>query len=269
MYRRMVAFLLVFLLLGLIPAKVLAVGPIDCSRAAQGLVAVEFNEPAPKGHLRVTVENMDCQDEKQYTYYLQPGVKEKFPLQMGRGEYRVTILEHVKDNLYRPLHRESFAVELTGDEGSLYLQSVQNIPWDGSAAVVTKARELAEKGGGLEEQICLIHDYIVENMVYDYQKVDRLSSDYLPDVEETLHSKKGICYDFSSLLAAMLRSQGIPAKLVMGYGKDINGYHAWNEVCLKGCWQVVDVTSDIQHRAAGQPYNIFKNRATYEKAREY
>ena len=172
------------------------------------------------------------QDERQYTYYLHPGVKNNFPLQMGRGQYRVTVLEHIEDNLYRPLERESFAVEVTKDDGELYLQSVQNIPWDGATVLVAKARELATEGKGDEEQFHLIHNYIVENMAYDCQKVDKLSSDYLPDVEKTLHCKKGICYDFASLLASMLRSRGIPTKLVMGYGEGINGYHAWNEVCL-------------------------------------
>ncbi|NLP18939.1 MAG: transglutaminase domain-containing protein [Firmicutes bacterium] len=269
MYRRTVAILLAFLLVGLIPATAFAAGSINTSQVGQGLVVVEFNDPTPQGHLRVTVENTDRQDERQYTYYLHPGVKNNFPLQMGRGQYRVTVLEHIEDNLYRPLERESFAVEVTKDDGELYLQSVQNIPWDGATVLVAKARELATEGKGDEEQFHLIHNYIVENMAYDCQKVDKLSSDYLPDVEKTLHCKKGICYDFASLLASMLRSRGIPTKLVMGYGEGINGYHAWNEVCLGGCWQVVDVTCDIQYRAAGQPFNIFKNQATYEKTREY
>ena len=57
---------------------------------------------------------------------------------------------------------------------------------------------------------------------------------YLPDLDELYETKKGICYDYASMLAAMLRAVGIPAKLVMGYVAPNNVYHAWNEVYIEG-----------------------------------
>ena len=43
-----------------------------------------------------------------------------------------------------------------------------------------------------------------------------------------LAQKKGICFDYAALMAGMLRSQGVPCKLVVGYaGK---AYHAWINV---------------------------------------
>lgn len=47
----------------------------------------------------------------------------------------------------------------------------------------------------------------------------------------------------------MLRSQGIPAKLVKGNApKNAAGYHSWNEVHgeTKKAWVVIDTTYDIQ-----------------------
>ena len=44
-------------------------------------------------------------------------------------------------------------------------------------------------------------------------------------------SKKGICFDYASLMAAMLRSQGIPTKLEVGYSGQ--AYHAWISVYLQ------------------------------------
>ena len=41
--------------------------------------------------------------------------------------------------------------------------------------------------------------------------------DDLPSVDETLKTKKGICFDYAALMTAMLRSQGIPTKLEIGY----------------------------------------------------
>lgn len=56
----------------------------------------------------------------------------------------------------------------------------------------------------------------------------------------------GICYDYSSLFGSMLRSLGIPTKLVMGRKDDIEAYHSWNEVYLEdeNKWVTIDTTYD-------------------------
>ena len=41
-------------------------------------------------------------------------------------------------------------------------------------------------------------------------------------------AKTGICFDYAALMAAMLRSQGVPVKLVVGYTGNV--YHAWLNV---------------------------------------
>ena len=45
---------------------------------------------------------------------------------------------------------------------------------------------------------------------------------------DVLQAKKGICFDYAALMTAMLRSQGIPSKLVVGYAGTT--YHAWISV---------------------------------------
>ncbi len=268
MSKQSAVLLVVLLLIGLVSGEGAArgVAAIDTGQARQGLVAVEY-DAVPMSPLRLTVENQSREGSR-YVYHLRPGVKERFPLQLGNGKYLVTVLEQVEGNMYHPLYRESFTVELAGEQ-VVYLQPIQNIPWDKAASVVARARELAGGAGSEKEQVRLIYDFLVQNMTYDYEKLDSLSPGYLPDVEETLKTGRGTCYDFSSLFAAMLRSQGIPTKLVMGYARGVNGYHAWNEVYLEGQWQVIDVTSDIQLAAAGLPYSMFKERSAFERDREY
>ena len=51
---------------------------------------------------------------------------------------------------------------------------------------------------------------------------------YQPDPDETMKTGKGICFDYAALAAAMLRSQGIPTKLIFGYVSPDDLYHAWN-----------------------------------------
>lgn len=66
---------------------------------------------------------------------------------------------------------------------------------------------------------------MVKNVKYDDEKAQNVQSGYLTSVDETLKTKKGICFDYAALMTAMLRSQGIPTKLEIGYSGDI--YHAW------------------------------------------
>ena len=46
-----------------------------------------------------------------------------------------------------------------------------------------------------------------------------------------MKTQKGICFDYASLMTALLRSQGIPTKLMVGYSGTV--YHAWISVYLE------------------------------------
>lgn len=70
--------------------------------------------------------------------------------------------------------------------------------------------------------------WVTDNVAYDTQLAATVKSGYVPDPDSVLAKRSGICYDYASLMAAMVRSQGIPARLVVGYAAD-NIYHAWNE----------------------------------------
>lgn len=43
----------------------------------------------------------------------------------------------------------------------------------------------------------------------------------------------------------MLRSLGIPTKLIKGYKNDLKEYHAWNEVLIDEKWILIDATYDV------------------------
>ncbi|MBU5438687.1 transglutaminase domain-containing protein [Tissierella sp. MSJ-40] len=66
----------------------------------------------------------------------------------------------------------------------------------------------------------------------------------------------------------MLRSQGIPTKLVKGYKNDLKAYHAWNEVLLDNNWVIVDTTYDAA-LGKNKDNNMLKNSVEYNKIREY
>jgi transglutaminase/protease-like cytokinesis protein 3 len=76
--------------------------------------------------------------------------------------------------------------------------------------------------------VAAVYDYVVTNLTYDDERAATVKSGYLPVLDEVLREKKGICFDYAALMTAMLRSQEVPCKLVVGYAGDI--YHAWISV---------------------------------------
>ena len=58
-----------------------------------------------------------------------------------------------------------------------------------------------------------------------------MKAGYLPDLDETLKTKTGICFDYAALLTAMLRSLSIPTRLAIGYSGDVK--HAWIDVYIE------------------------------------
>ena len=80
--------------------------------------------------------------------------------------------------------------------------------------------------------VTAIYNYVINNLTYDTAKAQSVQSGYLPNVDVVLAQKKGICFDYAALMTAMLRSQDIPTKLVVGYTGSL--YHAWINVFLEG-----------------------------------
>ena len=73
--------------------------------------------------------------------------------------------------------------------------------------------------------ISAVYTYVTTHITYDYEKAQTVQSGYLPDIDGTLASGKGICLDFASLMVSMLRSQNIPTRMEVGYAGQ--AYHAW------------------------------------------
>ena len=231
-----------------------------------GIIKVAYSTDADK-KLKVMVEKSG----KRISYNLKnDGTVESFPLQFGNGEYKVSVMENLEGTKYKYVSTEDVSLSLD-DQNNVYLASVQNINWNEDMAAIKKAEELTKDLKSEQEKVKAIYTYIVSNFKYDYDKLSKLGYDYLPDIDSTLATNEGICYDYSSTLAAMLRSQGIPTKLVKGYAKNVNGYHAWNEIYNNetGNWDIIDTTYDSQMKAAKAKYAMTKKSDEYTKVNEY
>lgn len=264
---KILAFILLLLFIfNTLPASALASAndvSIDTGLIESGIVDIAYMSDSPN-KIKVMIQK----DSQKYTYDLKAdGSNQSFPLQMGNGDYTISVLQNTQGTKYKYLKTEDVSLELE-DQSSVYLKSIQNID-SGSGIAADEAEELTQDLTTDEAKVEAIYNFIVDNCSYDYDKMTTVQSGYIPDINDTLQTKKGICYDYASLFASMTRSVGIPCKLVKGHADDVNGYHAWNEVDLNGKWIVVDATSDMQRRAADITYAMEKSAASYTKTYEY
>ena len=165
------------------------------------------------------------------------------PLDMRSGTYTIAVMQNTSGSRYVELYSTGVNAQLESEQAP-YL--VPNIfcNYDASSAVVAKAQELTRDAKNEGDALRLIYSWIEHNVVYDNAKAEQLSgkSGYIPNPDETLQTQKGICFDYASLAAAMLRSQGIPCKIVTGYVSPDGVYHAWNMVWIDGSWKTVSFT---------------------------
>lgn len=198
-------------------------GWVDWSNASQGYISAAYTGSKSKAKLRIK-----CGD-KTYDHDLTPDGKEcYFPLSCGSGTYTVILYEQVEGTKYTRAINTEFSAAIS-DEVGIYLYPNRYVDFSISSECVEKASQLCGGKNGDIEKIAAVFGWITENITYDYALASSVKSGYVPDPDSVLSAKKGICFDYASLTAAMLRSQDIPTRLVVGYASpDI--YHAWNEV---------------------------------------
>lgn len=194
---------------------------LDLSSLEQGYVGVSAQSAS---RLKFQV----IKGENKYNYdMLSDGTPSIFPIQWGDGSYTFRVMENTTENHYAQLYQAEAQVTLQ-DEFQPFLRPSDYVDYGKDSNCVKKAAELAAKETDALGVVTAIFDYICSNVKYDNEKAQTVQADYLPDPDETLRTGKGICFDYASLAAAMLRSQGIPTKMVFGYVAPDDIYHAWN-----------------------------------------
>lgn len=216
-------------------------GSIDTSMVSQGVAMAEATS-ASRLKFLVTCGDMS------YNYDLPgDGTPITVPINMGDGRYSFAIMRNVEGNNY---------VQTTGTEADVQLES-ELIPftqpnmfcnYTNDSACVAKARELVGDAQNQGDAVKAICNYVVDNVDYDADKAKQLSgtSGYVPNPDETFSTNKGICFDYASLGAAMLRSVGIPTKIITGYVSPDDLYHAWIMVFIDGSWTSAQFSVDSQ-----------------------
>ncbi len=119
----------------------------------------------------------------------------------------------------------------------LFLSETKFVPFSRSEF---KAVNLRVKGSSTLNTITQAYNWVVAHMSY---------SGYLPNDYGALYAlqkARGDCTEYMYLLAALLRANDVPTRLVAGYVYqghhlvEAADYHNWVEVFYQGKWQVVD-----------------------------
>lgn len=195
---------------------------VDYSHTEDGYVMVRFTGETEK-RLKVLLKG----PKTTYNYNLPKGEWTVFPLSDGNGKYQVGIYKNVSGKQYATVMMAEFAAELA-DEFAPFLRPNQYVNYSEATKAVAKGLEITEGREHPLEKVEAVYDYVVATLAYDYEKASSVKSGYLPVLDDVLESKKGICFDYAALMTAMLRSQEVPCKLVVGYAGST--YHSWISV---------------------------------------
>ena len=221
---------------------------IDASNSASGYVMVRATSSNNAYKVRVT------KDGATLMYDINSrGEFDVFPLQLGSGNYSFELFRNVSGNKFAAEGALKISAQLDV-EYAAFLVTNQYVNYTEESPGVLLSDELLSDLETDEEKLQAVREYVVSNFTYDNDKARTVAAGTMPDMEYLLENKKGICQDIAELVACMLRVQGIPTQLVIGYANQY--YHAWNMVLLNDQWQLVDLTAELNAAYSGVKYTV-------------
>ena len=226
-----------------IPSEILT-SPFDSENAVNrndasiGIASANIGYVSASAHSSARLKLQVQKDDMTYNYDLPNNdVPISVPINMGNGRYNVRIMLNTTESNYVEILSTSTDVQL--DNSFLpFMRPNVFCNYTPESACVQMARELASNATNEGDVMRAIYEWIAGNVTYDNNKATQLANatGYVPNPDDTLITKTGICFDYASLAAAMFRSLGIPCKIITGYVGEKDLYHAWNEIYIDGKW---------------------------------
>ena len=199
---------------------------LDISNQDQGYLTAESDSDDSRMNIQLTAPSGVV-----YSYFLEPDEQTVLPFSEGSGEYLITCYQQVDGNQYAALYTETLTIKLQ-NEFLPFLYPNQYVDFSSKSEACKLAASLVKEDMTDIDILKTFYTYVTSHISYDYDKADSVEAGYLPDVDDTLSTGTGICFDYAALTTAMLRSQDIPCKLQIGYSGDVK--HAWIDVYIRG-----------------------------------
>ena len=249
---------------------------VDWSNLSEGFVSVSYTGGK---NVRIKVQ-ITRTGGVTYTYDLNnQGAPETFPLVEGDGTYTIKVFENTSGTRYAQAFSTQVELKLR-NEFLPFLYPNQYVNYTADCAAAQKAAEVT---AGIEkdiDKVGAVYRFVVGSLTYDYDKINRVPVGYLPDVDLVMAEGSGICFDYAALMTAMLRSQNVPCKLVIGYAGTV--YHAWVNVYIEGQgwidkaiyfngqdWKLMDPTFASTGNSSPAILKYINNSANYTQKYAY
>ena len=208
---------------------------VDYSMLDKGVVFVSADNIDP-GKLRISFYK-DFADARSCHRIFKEGY---YPLIDGTGTYYLQIFVETNEGVFSGVAAISFTAEF---------DRVEPFKYSNFAATYHENSPLAQKAFTITTDLDSYQDKVAE-ITRVLRTGFKYNLDYYEIEEETgecdifYERGEGICYHFSAIFSAMMRSIGIPTREVRGsitFGETI--YHSWNEYYSDGEWHDVDVVN--------------------------
>lgn len=175
------------------------------------------------------------------------------PLTFGPGEYSLAFFCYVpewddEDWLF------SIDIYMAEEPGNnQYLYSIVEADYKASTSAVPYYKELVKNIPDNYTKTKTIYQDLVSTRSYDYDFETNMDTRhnvwYTPRVDDAYDWYSGVCFHYASTLTGVLRSIGVPARIVEGDITNTNlsngRNHAWVEALIDGTWIRMDPTGDL------------------------
>lgn len=269
----------------------------DLALAIEGKNLIFTSFPKRTQFQYVIVQLINTNSEKVYSKSYSTSKEVNISLSdLDTGNYFIEVYyskEQYATYISYMFSKKSVQIKVTNDGASfvypLAYDLNKNIMSSRSTSVVTREQALAATSDiqsdnetivSLAKQITegitddygktkAIHDYICNNIWYNYDALHGKEDYGDNSALGTLTNKKAVCQGISNLMAAMLRAVDVPTKVVSGFALGVNGgnewteelikneksNHAWNEVYIDERWVIIDATWDTSNAYENGEYS--------------
>lgn len=157
----------------------------------------------------------------------------------------------------------SFKKPLVWENNQEYMTAWANpvayINTDTDEKLVALSNEICKDADSDYEKILKIHDWVAENIYYDYDYYYGNSSNLKYDAWGVYETRRSVCEGYANLTQALIHAQNIPCRKVSGYALGVSASvkhwteksaatedtnHAWNQAYVDGRWINIDTTWD-------------------------
>ena len=228
---------------------------------------IAVNKKIPKAFRQADFDDIVSTEFSQYSQDYVPGFSQDYipglndlpgsgdfivvPLQMGSGKYKVTLYENTSGKKYAAAGSVTIKAKLTREDGA-FLYPNQYVDYDEATKAVAYADKLCA-GMSPKEAFNAVCTHM-KTFSYDYIKAINIKAGMLPDIPGTWDKRMGVCQDLAAIMCCMLRTQGLPARLVIGYAD--KGYHAWTVTEINGEDAFYDPTAALNAISKPKKYTV-------------